>query len=61
MRSQTPPQLLPARLYAEEPLLQPSSAYEAHPLGALQMWRDRKPLQLPVLLSGETEEERARV
>ena len=30
---------------------------QANSQGALQMWRDRAPLQLPALLSGETEED----
>lgn len=60
VRAQSPPQILPARLYCEERGNQPSRSYEAHPHGALQMWRDRAPLQLPALLSGENEEDRHR-
>ncbi|CAK9088283.1 Uncharacterized protein SCF082_LOCUS41682, partial [Durusdinium trenchii] len=60
VRRKAPPQILPARLYSEERRLQPSQSYEAHQLGALEMWRDRAPLQLPALLSGESEEDRHR-
>ncbi|CAJ1412940.1 unnamed protein product [Effrenium voratum] len=60
VRAKSPMQILPARLYSHEQRIQPVCSPEANPLGALEMWRDRAPLQLPALLSGETEEDRHR-
>jgi len=60
VRAKAPLQILPARLYCEEPNNQPTRSSQANSQGALQMWRDRAPLQLPALLSGETEEDRHR-
>eukprot|EP00439_Symbiodinium_sp_Y106_P050318 s939_g6.t1 len=59
VRAATPKQILPARLYCEEPTEHMFSATEVHQQGP-EMWRDRAPMQLPALLSGEREEDRHR-
>mmetsp|Transcript_58051 Transcript_58051/g.136040 ORF Transcript_58051/g.136040 Transcript_58051/m.136040 type:complete len:461 (+) Transcript_58051:73-1455(+) len=59
VRAATPREILSARLYCEEPTEHMFTPPEANRQG-VEMWRDRAPLQLPALLSGEREEDRHR-